>query len=116
MSNLFFKLQIGQGKHSQMVPIARIMKLAQATHTARKSVGSSDETTHLHSTVNDTITICVSFFTLSISMTSSSTVQSLVNNLGIRIRLSAMRAVDEIDEEDSRQVYHNLDSVYAKFT
>lgn len=31
-------------------------------------------------------------------------------------KLNAMRAVDEIDEEDSRQLYHDLDSAYAEFT
>lgn len=30
--------------------------------------------------------------------------------------LNAMRAVDEISEEDSRQLYHDLDSAYAEFT
>jgi ESCRT-I complex subunit VPS28 len=27
-----------------------------------------------------------------------------------------MRAVDEIDDDDSRQLYHDLDSAYAEFT
>jgi ESCRT-I complex subunit VPS28 len=31
-------------------------------------------------------------------------------------KLNGMRAVDEIDEEDSRQLYHDLDSAYAEFT
>eukprot|EP00429_Kryptoperidinium_foliaceum_P006343 CAMPEP_0176023528 /NCGR_PEP_ID=MMETSP0120_2-20121206/11481_1 /TAXON_ID=160619 /ORGANISM="Kryptoperidinium foliaceum, Strain CCMP 1326" /LENGTH=210 /DNA_ID=CAMNT_0017356695 /DNA_START=82 /DNA_END=714 /DNA_ORIENTATION=- len=31
-------------------------------------------------------------------------------------KLNAMRAVDEINEEDSRQLYHDLDSAYAEFT
>jgi ESCRT-I complex subunit VPS28 len=31
-------------------------------------------------------------------------------------KLNAMRAVDEIDEEDSRQLYHDLDAAYAEFT
>ena len=31
-------------------------------------------------------------------------------------KLNEMRAVDEIDEEDSRQLYHDLDSAYAEFT
>ncbi|CAB9520814.1 protein sorting-associated protein 28 homolog [Seminavis robusta] len=31
-------------------------------------------------------------------------------------KLNAMRAVDEIDEEDSRQLYLDLDSAYAQFT
>lgn len=31
-------------------------------------------------------------------------------------KLNALRAVDEIDEEDSRQLYHDLDSAYAEFT
>ena len=31
-------------------------------------------------------------------------------------KLNAMRAVDEIDEDDSRQLYYDLDSAYAEFT
>jgi ESCRT-I complex subunit VPS28 len=31
-------------------------------------------------------------------------------------KLNALRAVDEIDEDDSRQLYHDLDSAYAEFT
>lgn len=31
-------------------------------------------------------------------------------------KLNAMRAVEEIDEEDSRQLYHDMDSAYAEFT
>jgi ESCRT-I complex subunit VPS28 len=31
-------------------------------------------------------------------------------------KLNTMRAVDEIDEEDSRQLYHDLDSAYSEFT
>jgi ESCRT-I complex subunit VPS28 len=31
-------------------------------------------------------------------------------------KLNQLRAVDEIDEEDSRQLYHDLDSAYAEFT
>lgn len=31
-------------------------------------------------------------------------------------KLNALRAVDEIDDEDSRQMYHDLDSAYAEFT
>jgi ESCRT-I complex subunit VPS28 len=31
-------------------------------------------------------------------------------------KLNAMRAVDEINEEDSRQLYHDLDSAYSEFT
>eukprot|EP00980_Cylindrotheca_fusiformis_P002901 scaffold675_cov103-Cylindrotheca_fusiformis.AAC.12 len=31
-------------------------------------------------------------------------------------KLNMMRAVDEIDEDDSRQLYHDLDSAYAHFT
>lgn len=31
-------------------------------------------------------------------------------------KLNALRAVDEINEEDSRQLYHDLDSAYAEFT
>jgi ESCRT-I complex subunit VPS28 len=31
-------------------------------------------------------------------------------------KLNVMRAVDEIDEEDTRQLYHDLDSAYAEFT
>ena len=31
-------------------------------------------------------------------------------------KLNAMRAVDEIDEEDSRQLYLDLDSAYSQFT
>jgi len=30
-------------------------------------------------------------------------------------KLNAMRAVDEINDEDSRQLYHDLDSAYAEF-
>lgn len=30
-------------------------------------------------------------------------------------KLNGMRAVDEIDEEDSRQLYHDLDSAYTEF-
>ena len=31
-------------------------------------------------------------------------------------KLNSMRAVDEIDEDDSRQLYYDLDSAYAEFT
>ena len=31
-------------------------------------------------------------------------------------KLNSMRAVDEIDEEDSRQLYLDLDSAYSEFT
>ena len=31
-------------------------------------------------------------------------------------KLNSMRAVDEITEEDSRQLYHDLDSSYTEFT
>lgn len=31
-------------------------------------------------------------------------------------KLNSLRAVDEIDEEDARQLYHDLDSAYAEFT
>jgi ESCRT-I complex subunit VPS28 len=31
-------------------------------------------------------------------------------------KLNEMRAVDEISDEDSRQLYHDLDSAYAEFT
>jgi ESCRT-I complex subunit VPS28 len=31
-------------------------------------------------------------------------------------KLNAMRAVDMIDEDDARQLYHDLDSAYAEFT
>jgi len=31
-------------------------------------------------------------------------------------KLNGMRAVDEINDEDSRQLYHDLDSAYAEFT
>jgi ESCRT-I complex subunit VPS28 len=31
-------------------------------------------------------------------------------------KLNALRAVDEISEEDSRQLYHDLDSAYSEFT
>jgi ESCRT-I complex subunit VPS28 len=31
-------------------------------------------------------------------------------------KLNAMRAVDQIDEDDARQLYHDLDSAYAEFT
>ena len=31
-------------------------------------------------------------------------------------KLNAMRAVDEISDEDSRQLYHDLDSAYTEFT
>ena len=31
-------------------------------------------------------------------------------------KLNAMRAVDMIDEDDGRQLYHDLDSAYAEFT
>jgi ESCRT-I complex subunit VPS28 len=31
-------------------------------------------------------------------------------------KLNAMRAIDEIDDDDSRQLYHDLDSAYAQFT
>jgi len=31
-------------------------------------------------------------------------------------KLNAMRAVDEIDEDDARQLGHDLDSAYAEFT
>jgi len=31
-------------------------------------------------------------------------------------KFNAMRAFDEIDDDDSRQLYHDLDSAYAEFT
>jgi ESCRT-I complex subunit VPS28 len=31
-------------------------------------------------------------------------------------KLNEMRAVDQIDEDDARQLYHDLDSAYAEFT
>lgn len=31
-------------------------------------------------------------------------------------KLNAMRAFDEIDDDDSRQLYHDLDSAYTEFT
>lgn len=31
-------------------------------------------------------------------------------------KLNALRAVDQIDEDDARQLYHDLDSAYAEFT
>jgi ESCRT-I complex subunit VPS28 len=31
-------------------------------------------------------------------------------------KLNGMRAVDEIDEDDSRQLYHDLDAAYTEFT
>jgi ESCRT-I complex subunit VPS28 len=31
-------------------------------------------------------------------------------------KLNEMRAVDEIDDDDSRQLYHDLDSAYSEFT
>jgi ESCRT-I complex subunit VPS28 len=31
-------------------------------------------------------------------------------------KLNAMRAVDQIDEDDARQLYHDLDSAYAEFS
>jgi ESCRT-I complex subunit VPS28 len=31
-------------------------------------------------------------------------------------KLNTMRAIDEIDDDDSRQLYHDLDSAYAEFT
>jgi ESCRT-I complex subunit VPS28 len=31
-------------------------------------------------------------------------------------KLNSMRAVDEIDEDDSRQLYLDLDSAYSEFT
>mmetsp|Transcript_7640 Transcript_7640/g.15375 ORF Transcript_7640/g.15375 Transcript_7640/m.15375 type:complete len:165 (+) Transcript_7640:103-597(+) len=31
-------------------------------------------------------------------------------------KLNAMRAVEEIDENEARQLYHDLDSAYAEFT
>lgn len=31
-------------------------------------------------------------------------------------KLNAMRAVDEIDEDESRQLYHDLDAAYSEFT
>ena len=31
-------------------------------------------------------------------------------------KLNLMRAVDEIDEDDARQLCHDLDSAYAEFT
>ncbi|CAJ1961721.1 unnamed protein product [Cylindrotheca closterium] len=31
-------------------------------------------------------------------------------------KLNSMRAFDEIDDDDSRQLYHDLDSAYAEFT
>jgi ESCRT-I complex subunit VPS28 len=31
-------------------------------------------------------------------------------------KLNAMRAVDQIDEDDSRQLYMDLDSAYSEFT
>lgn len=30
-------------------------------------------------------------------------------------KLNAMRAIDEIDDDDARQLYHDLDSAYAEF-
>ena len=30
-------------------------------------------------------------------------------------KMNAMRAVDQIDEDDARQLYHDLDSAYAEF-
>lgn len=32
------------------------------------------------------------------------------------VKLNAMRAVDNIDEDDGRQLYHDLDSAYSEFT
>lgn len=31
-------------------------------------------------------------------------------------KLNAMRAIEQIDEDDARQLYHDLDSAYAEFT
>lgn len=31
-------------------------------------------------------------------------------------KLNALRAADEIEEDDARQLYHDLDSAYAEFT
>jgi ESCRT-I complex subunit VPS28 len=31
-------------------------------------------------------------------------------------KMNALRAVDQIDEDDARQLYHDLDSAYAEFT
>mmetsp|Transcript_18088 Transcript_18088/g.41852 ORF Transcript_18088/g.41852 Transcript_18088/m.41852 type:complete len:133 (+) Transcript_18088:203-601(+) len=31
-------------------------------------------------------------------------------------KLNAMRAMDQIDEDDARQLYHDLESAYAEFT
>jgi ESCRT-I complex subunit VPS28 len=31
-------------------------------------------------------------------------------------KLNALRAVDQIDEDDARQLYHDLDSAYAEFS
>mmetsp|Transcript_16962 Transcript_16962/g.25169 ORF Transcript_16962/g.25169 Transcript_16962/m.25169 type:complete len:139 (-) Transcript_16962:1642-2058(-) len=31
-------------------------------------------------------------------------------------KLNTMRAVDEVDEDDARQLYHDLDSAYSEFT
>jgi ESCRT-I complex subunit VPS28 len=31
-------------------------------------------------------------------------------------KLNQMRAVDQIDEDDARQLYHDLDSAYSEFT
>lgn len=31
-------------------------------------------------------------------------------------KLNSMRAVENIDEDDARQLYHDLDSAYAEFT
>jgi ESCRT-I complex subunit VPS28 len=32
------------------------------------------------------------------------------------VKLNGMRASDEISDEDSRQLYHDLDSAYTEFT
>jgi ESCRT-I complex subunit VPS28 len=32
------------------------------------------------------------------------------------LKLNALRAIDQIDEDDARQLYHDLDSAYAEFT
>jgi ESCRT-I complex subunit VPS28 len=31
-------------------------------------------------------------------------------------KLNSMRAIEQIDEDDARQLYHDLDSAYAEFT
>lgn len=32
------------------------------------------------------------------------------------LKLNTMRAIERIDEDDARQLYHDLDSAYAEFT